>query len=149
MTTGHSRLAAVQAAIVAVLLVVVFVTLLEPDSQRPIKGVQGPAGQSPGELPGPDVYSANPGGGGDTQPGGGNGGAPGGVPGGVPSGQGGVPGGAAIPGVPAGPSAPTDTGDLGLTGPGPGPGEDGARDGGSPADNQYQSALLRLPGGLE
>ena len=147
MTTGHSRLAAVQAAVVAVLLVVVFVTLLEPDSERPIKGVQAPAGQSPGELPGPDVYSANPGGGGDDgRPGGGNGGVPGGVPGG-PGGQGDVPGGAAIPGAPGAPGAQTDTGELGLTG--PGPGEDGAREGGSPADNQYQSALLRLPGGLE
>ena len=130
------------------LLVVVFVTLLEPESQRPIEGVQGPAGQSPTVLPGPDVYTADPGNGGG-QPGGGNGepGVPGG-PGapGTPGTPGG-PGGAAVPGGPGVPELPTGTEGLGITGPGPTEGE--AREGGSPADEQYLSALDRLTGDLE
>lgn len=134
MTGGSPRLVAVQAAVVAVLLVVVFVTLLQPDSESPISSIQGPSGGNPtSQLPGPDVYTSagNQGnGGGPNQPGGGpgNGGPGAGGPGGP--GAGGLSG----------------TEGLGLTGPseslGGGTSQGGGQ--GTPSDDQYSDMLSRL-----
>jgi hypothetical protein len=57
MTGSHSRLVAVQTVVVGVLMVVVFVTLLQPEAETPISGIEGPAGGGRTELPAPDVYT--------------------------------------------------------------------------------------------
>ena len=140
MTSSHSRLAAVQAAVVAVLLVLVFATLLQPEDEGSIKAVEGPSGQSPSTLPGPDVYTGDQGNGG-TPPGAGNGG---------PSTPGGGPGTPGTPGTPPAPEEPSGTEGLGLTGP-EGTPEDETRPegGGGPSEDQYLSALGRLTQDLE
>ena len=152
MTGSHSRLVAVQAVVVALLLVLVFATLLQPESEDPIQAVQGPAGgQGPvgtTTLPGPDVYNANPGTGGATPPPGGGGGEGGGP---TAPGETGGAGGTATTTIPLGPGAPQGTDGLGITGP-DGGAEDETRPGGegdSPEDDQYQSALLQLALGGE
>jgi hypothetical protein len=52
-----SRLIAVQTAVVGVLLVVVFATLLQPESETPISGVEAPSEPSRPQPPGPDIYT--------------------------------------------------------------------------------------------
>lgn len=140
MTGSHSRLVAVQAVVVALLLVLVFATLLEPESEGPIEAVQGPAGQ-PSALPGPDVYTGDPGNGPSPPPGR----TPGGPDAPGPSGG---PGGAAVPGAPGSAGEPTDTEGLDLTDP-ERPPEDETRPDGGPDDDQYLSALGRLTQGLQ
>jgi hypothetical protein len=131
MTGSQSRLVAVQAVVVGVLLVIVFITLLQPESERPFSGVQGPGEPPRSDLPSPDIFSPA---GGNGQPGGGNG--PGGGPGGGPGQPGGGGGGGAGGGPP----------ELGLTGPQAPAGGGGTTGGGpvSPTDDQYADSLSRL-----
>src|SRR5688572_4937651 len=58
MAGSHSRLVAVQTVVVGVLMIVVFVTLLQPESDMPLSSVEGPAaGPGRTELPSPDIYT--------------------------------------------------------------------------------------------
>src|SRR3954447_23550985 len=100
MTGGSSRLVAVQAVVVGLLLVVVFVTLLQPESESPIEGIEGqpglPATDKPGDHKpagnGPGNGSGQPGNGGPGTDGAGNGGPGNGGPSsGAPGGPGGAP----------------------------------------------------------
>src|SRR3954468_19970562 len=100
MTGGSSRLVAVQAVVVGLLLVLVFVTLLQPESESPIEGIEGQPGLPATDKPGDNNPGGNGPGNGSEHPGGGNGGPGNGGPGtGGPANGG--PG-----GVPAGPGAP-------------------------------------------
>ena len=138
MTGSHSRLVAVQTVVVGVLLVLVFITLLAPESDSPLSGIEGPGGPIGLTDPGPDIYTGpdRPGGGGGEGPGGGPGGdGPGGGPGGGVGGQGGVPGEAGVP--------PIGLTDPAAGGGGTAGGEDGGG-GGNPTDDQYRDSLSRL-----
>jgi hypothetical protein len=117
MTGGNSRLVAVQTVVVGVLMVVVFVTLLQPESETPISSIEGPAGGTGRtELPAPDVYTGadNERGGGPDEPG----------PG--PSGTEGL-------GLTGPPSEPGDTGYVAP---------EGEED--KPSEDQYNDSLTRL-----
>jgi hypothetical protein len=124
VTGGHPRLVAVQTVVVGVLMVVIFVTLLQPESNSPLLGIEGPAPITREHTPGPDVYTDATGPAGNGQ-----------------GGQG-EPGGAAVP------NAPGTTPELGLTGPPPAApvaprGEVGDEQP-SPADDQYADSLSKL-----
>ena len=131
---SNSRLVAVQAVVVGVLLVIVFVTLLQPESERPFSGIEGPSDQPRTTLPGPDIYTGPPGGTGGGQ----------GQGGGQGAGEGGR----------GGPLALTGPGDGSGGGTGRAGGEGGTTTtpltpigpggGGSPSDDQYKDALSRL-----
>jgi hypothetical protein len=138
MTGGSSRLVAVQAVVVGVLMVIVFVTLLQPEGDRPLSGIDAPSEPNRVQVPGPvdpgptDKPDRNEPGGGQPNAGGGNGGgagAPGGPAGGGPA----APDG--------GPTTP-DEGPLPLV-----PGDDGGEDD-MPSDDQYGDTLSRLVGRL-
>jgi hypothetical protein len=145
MTGSPSRLVAVQAVVVGVLLVIVFITLLAPDTESPLSGIEGPGGSGQTQLPGPDIYTGPTEPGDDDGRGEGDGNGGDGRPGGPGSGGGGGPGAAGPP-------------DLGLTGPpvtagggtaesGGVGGDDADRDGGDaddPSDDQYADSLSRL-----
>jgi hypothetical protein len=131
MTGGSSRLVAVQAVVVGVLMVIVFVTLLQPESDRPLSGIEAPGEPDRAQVPGPTNTGPTDQPGGGSQPGGGNGGG-----GGAPGAPGGG-GGAVAPD--AGPTVPEEIGEL--------PGDDGT-DGDTPSDDQYVDTLTRLVGRL-
>lgn len=162
-----ARIIAVQAIVVSILLVVVYVTILKPDDEHRLVGIDAPQGPD-GELDGGGVGEP---GGGDGGPGGGP--APGGAPAapdsipgdviaainallGAEGGDPGAPGFAAGPGQV--PSGQGDGGEFNEWGPGEGEGEsenggngdpaDGG-DGGSPTDDQYSDAVARLISGLD
>jgi hypothetical protein len=136
--TRRSQIIALQAAVVGVLLVVVYFTILRPNDDGSVSGVSGPGGPPTEVVTKPPHHARHhvkP-----RQPG--NrppqrsalrvSAAPGGVPsaGGAPTGL--AP---ATPGTPA--STPT-----GGNSPGGGPG------GGSPTDDQYNGTLARLSAAL-
>src|SRR3954471_20999513 len=114
MTGGSSRLVPVQGAAVGLLLVPGFVTLLPPESESPIEGIEGQPGLPATDKPGDNNPGGNGPGSGSEHPGGGGNGGPGNGPGN------GGPGGGGPGGVPAGPGAPggTPSGTEGLALPG-------------------------------
>jgi hypothetical protein len=116
---------AVQAVVVGVLMVIVFITLLQPEDQRPFSGIEGPALPNRTSLPGPDIYT------GATHPGGGGAGQPG-NPGGGPGTE---AGGAAV--------TPTAPGTAPVTPETPAPGA-GGTDRATPSEDQYADTLTRL-----
>jgi hypothetical protein len=126
MTGGRSRIVAAQAVVVGVLMVVVFLTLLRPDSSGPLIGVS-----SPGEPEHVVQHPADHRDGANRDHGEGGAGGRAVEPGQI---QGGAPGtvlvpvpGAAEGSVPGAEAAP-----------------DGAPDGQSPTDDQYSDTLTRL-----
>ena len=128
----RSRIVAAQSVLVGVLLVVVFVTLLKPEGQTSLVGVQGPAmptteGAPP--TPGSDRDPGDDRRGGRGEPGGGE--PPGAGRGVIAAGSTGAaaPPGAITPSVGESPTAPEATE-------------------GSPADQQYADTLARLNAAL-
>ena len=130
MAGSQARLVAAQTVVVGVLMVVVFVTLLQPESETPISGVEGPAGSSGGrtELPAPDVYT-------DAEN------EPDAEPNEPSAGQ---------PGVAPDEPAPPGTEGLGLTDPPSDPGDaqyvpvPPVEEEEKPSDDQYADSLTRL-----
>ncbi len=112
-------------------MVIVFVTLLQPESDRPLSGIAAPGEPNRTQVPGP--VNTGPTG----QPGGGN------EPGSPPDGPAGGP--PAAPGGP-GPAAP----DAGPATPEEVPQAPGNDTGGDdmPSDDQYADTLARLVGRL-
>jgi hypothetical protein len=120
---------AVQAVVVGVLMVIVFVTLLRPESNGPLFGVQAPALPDSAALPSPGSYV-----GANRHPNGGGRHTGAGV---VPT----APGGATITApATAGVTAPGTTGGSTDTG----AGSAGGGGQGSPTDDQYADTLTRL-----
>jgi hypothetical protein len=132
----RARIIAVQAIVVSLLLVIVFLTILRPEDDSTLFGVDAPQSEPPVS-----------GGGGD----GGDGGQPG--PGGDDTTEGptgaGDTGGPSTTGDVAGGGVPEGPADAGLTPPVIAPGtptQEGADgdDGGSPTDDQYSDTVARL-----
>ena len=135
MSGRRIRIVTVQAVVVGALLLVVYLTLLRPDEEKPLFGVRVPAG--PGQVaqvPGGESTGGHrggqPGGRGQAHAGGhhGGGGAAAGPPGGAPS---------VVDGTTTGaPTAP------------PIPIRDGAEGGVTPSEDQYDDTVSRLFGNL-
>jgi hypothetical protein len=111
-------------------MVIVFVTLLQPESERPLSGIQAPGEPDRTQVPGP--VNTGP-----TD-------QPGNEPGGGPPTGGGVgppaaPGGPAPAAPDAGPAAPEEVPET--------PGDDAGGDD-MPSDDQYADTLSRLVGRL-
>jgi hypothetical protein len=124
-------------------LIIVFVTLLEPEGESPISGVEAPGEPNRSDLPGPLVYTDSdnqPGGGPGQGNGGGNAGGPGGGPGVGPGGLRGIPGGSGTEGLSL--TGPSDGREGGAGGGGGGGGNGGSQ--GTPSDDQYADSLTRL-----
>src|SRR3954453_15776294 len=107
MTGGSSRLVAVQAVVVGLLLVLVFVTLLQPESENPLEGIEGQPGLPATDKPGDNNPGGNGPGNASGQPNGFNNGGPGNGANGGPGGGGASGGAPGVPGgAPGGPAAP-------------------------------------------
>jgi hypothetical protein len=119
----RSRIIAAQAVLVGVLVVVVFATILRPETQEPLVGVSTPGGETPPTaVPAPGADEEGDGGGGGN---GGTGGRPGN--GGPGDGHGGVAPPTTVPQPGAPPALPPP-----------------ADDESSPTDDQYADTLAKL-----
>ena len=117
MSQRRARIVGVQAAAVAVLVLVVYLTLLRPEDQGPLSGIEAPGGGPQAGIPagptgpnGPTGDRPGDGRGDGAPPSGGHGGTPGGGPlglvlGSTATGVGGAPPPAVIG---AGPNTPSD-----------------------------------------
>jgi hypothetical protein len=131
VTRRRLRFIAIQAIVVCVLGAVVVLTLLRPESNMSLSGVNGPGGTTSIADGGGDQHPGGQHSGGGSAGGGAN---TGGGNGGRGSGPASAAQGAVSPGTAATVPAPT---------PGTTPGTGGS-DGGSPTDDQYADTLTRL-----
>jgi hypothetical protein len=122
----RSRIIAAQAVLVGVLIVVVFVTILRPEGEQSLLGIDAPGGNAPTTSPTPGPQAEEEAGGqGNGQPS--NGGQPGGGDG--PQGAGTAPE-SGLPSTVPPSGAPTFDDD-------------------SPADDQYSDTLTEIIGRLD
>jgi hypothetical protein len=152
MTRKRLRWVVVQAIVVSVLAVVVVLTLLKPESQSPLSGInggatstvaQGPGGSVPGDGTPPGSGNGNGAGHGSGHVGGGpaNGGR---GQGGAGNGGSGAPTGVASTSVGGSPTLTTPTtSEPSLTRPGDDSG------GVAPTVDQYEDTLSRLDGAID
>lgn len=121
----RSRVVAIQAIVVGVLMAVVFLTLLQPEDENPLYGINGPGSAAPN----PEYIPARPGG----------------ADGGIDRGTGGdQAGGGAL-----GPTVAATDGDY-RTGPSAGPTLAGSQAvPSSPTEDQYADTLARLSAKLK
>jgi hypothetical protein len=150
MSGRRIRIVTVQVVVVGALLLVVYLTLLRPEEQKPLFGVGVPVG--PGQVaqaPGGGSGPGQPGGGG---PGGGahGGGGAGGGGRGHRGGAGGQHGGGNGPGAQSGGTASAVPGAAASEPTAlPAPARDGAEGGTvTPSDDQYDDAVSALFGNL-